>query len=153
MGSGALLTENILAVRNTVTFKCWANMVQRCCNQNNQRYADYGGRGIKICQSWRASFKNFLHDMGEMRKGMTIDRIDNDGDYEPSNCRWASREEQDSNKSSNRIIEFSGERLTLTQWAKKINIKPSSLRSRLRVWSIEESLSRPIKERNDHHLS
>lgn len=78
------------------TYKSWKGMHRRCYNSNYKRYPDYGGRGIGVCERWH-SFENFLEDMGERPKGKTIDRIDPDGNYEPSNCRWATPEEQSRN--------------------------------------------------------
>jgi hypothetical protein len=72
-------------------------MVDRCLNPNNERYASYGGRGITVCDRWR-SFKNFLADMGERPPGLMLERVDNDGNYEPSNCRWATYREQNRNR-------------------------------------------------------
>lgn len=81
----------------TPTYLSWDNMIQRCTNPNRDCYADYGGRGISVCDEWR-SFSNFLADMGERPEGTSIDRINNDGDYEPSNCRWATRSQQNNNQ-------------------------------------------------------
>jgi hypothetical protein len=75
-------------------------MIQRCTNPNDPKYDRYGGRGIKICERWRYSFVNFLEDMGERPKGTTLDRKEVNGDYEPSNCRWATPLEQATNKGS-----------------------------------------------------
>ena len=80
----------------TPAYRSWKYMNTRCHNQNNSRYLDYGGRGIIICERWR-TFANFLADMGERPEGKSLDRIDNDGNYEPGNCRWATQVEQNTN--------------------------------------------------------
>ncbi len=84
--------------RSSFGSEVWDSMIQRCENPRSTSYGDYGARGIKICARWRASFVAFYEDMGERPPGMTIDRIDNDGDYEPGNCRWVSRADQNRNK-------------------------------------------------------
>lgn len=79
------------------TYQAWANMLQRCTNENNHHYAYYGARGITVCERWK-DFTNFLVDMGEAPEGLTLDRKDNDGNYTPENCRWATPLEQAQNK-------------------------------------------------------
>lgn len=113
-------------------YAIWTAMKSRCYNKNTIHYADYGGRGIKVCDKWKNSFENFFIDMGYKPNGMTIDRINNDGDYEPKNCKWASRLEQSNNKRNNRIITIEGESMTLSQWAKKYKVGESTIRKRLR---------------------
>lgn len=86
------------------TYSSWAGMKDRCTNQNHKSYNNYGGRGIKVCERWM-DFRNFLKDMGERPEGMSIDRIDVNGDYEPGNCRWATAKQQSSNKRNSTSLE------------------------------------------------
>lgn len=96
-------------------------MKLRCLNPNNHAFSDYGGRGIKICEEWMA-FENFLADMGERPDNMTLDRIDVNGNYEPSNCRWATMKEQCNNRRSNFNITHQGRTQTLTQWCEELGL-------------------------------
>jgi hypothetical protein len=123
------------------TNRSWKDMIQRCTNPRRINYANYGGRGITICDRWRKSFEAFLSDMGPRPDGTTLDRIDNDGNYEPGNCRWASKEEQSSNTRRSRFIEIGGERLTVSQWADRRRINRATLYSRIKAgWTIERAL-------------
>jgi len=99
---------------NSREYETWIRMKQRCENKNNKVYKSYGGRGIKICKRWSSRFENFLHDMGKRPSdNHSIDRINNNGDYKPSNCRWATRKVQLRNKRNNKIIEINGEKMPL----------------------------------------
>ena len=101
----------------TPTYRVWCAIKARCLNENNPDYDYYGGRGITICDRWKDSFENFYTDMGERPNGKTIDRIDVDGNYEPSNCRWATPKEQSDNKRNNKILTAKGISLNVAQWS------------------------------------
>lgn len=96
----------------------WQNMIRRCREPKNPAYKNYGGRGIKVCNQWM-KFENFYADMGDPPDGMTIERLDVDGDYEPNNCRWATYVEQNNNRRDNRRIEIDGKINTLSEWCRE----------------------------------
>jgi hypothetical protein len=108
---------------NTKEYKVWSGMKTRCYNKNRDAYKYYGGRGIVVCKRWIESFENFFNDMGPIEKDKcTIERLDNDGNYEPENCVWASWEEQQNNRRSNRVIVYNGEKRNIGQWLKYLCI-------------------------------
>lgn len=120
----------------------WCQIKGRCYNKNSPAYSYYGGRGIKVCDRWRDSFEAFFHDMGDRPSGNhSIDRIDNDGDYTPENCRWATPYMQANNARSNVRITYQGETHTVTQWARKLAVSPQTIFSRIRYgWTDPEKL-------------
>ncbi len=128
--------------KHSPTFTSWAAMLNRCGNLMDTRYHRYGGRGITVCSRWRDSFPLFLEDMGERPPGLTLDRIDNNGDYTPQNCRWATNDEQMNNTSQSCRILFNGRMQTVTQWGKELGIPRETLFSRLKKGrSLEEVFS------------
>jgi len=115
---------------DSATYTTWEHMKGRCNNPNDDRYKDYGGRGIKVCKRWNR-FEGFLEDMGKRPKGMTIDRVDNDGDYEKKNCIWTTPSEQSRNTRANRMIKYRGEVRCLMSWAENLGINYDTLRKRI----------------------
>ena len=124
-------------------YKVWEGMKQRCENAAHESYGRYGGRGITICARWRESFESFLEDMGPRpSKKHSIDRIDNDGNYEPANCRWATTMEQKQNTSRNVFITFNGETLCCADWSRRLGISDDTICRRLKAgWPIERVLA------------
>lgn len=127
-------------------YSAWKHMRERCSRQKNASYSHYGGRGIKVCERW-GDFVAFLEDMGKRPSPQhQLDRLDNNGNYEPSNCRWATPREQANNRRSNRIIEYGGERKTLAEWARASGLSRQILYWRLKTGkSIDEALSAPLQ--------
>lgn len=126
-------------------YSVWWSMHVRCYNPKNKRWSRYGGRGIEVCERWNV-FENFVEDMPERPYGYSIDRIDNDGNYEPGNCRWADAKMQGNNSSTTRIIEYKGDRLSITQFAEKYHMKVATLWARLKKgMSIAEALETPLR--------
>ena len=134
------------ADRNTsATYRIWASMLGRCENPRDKGYAKYGGDGIRVCPEWH-DFTAFLRDMGECPSGFSLDRRDNDGDYEPSNCRWATRIEQANNTRRNYRITAFGRTQTLSEWSRESGIHKNTLNSRLKRlgWPPERALTEPV---------
>lgn len=140
-----LMTKHGMA--RTKIYRTWTRMKSRCLNRGDRKYADYGARGIKVCKRWMR-FENFAEDMGEPGKEMTIERINNNGDYEPSNCRWATLEEQAQNKRTTLRITVSGKTMRAEQWARATGIPAKEIRRRLhRGWSAERAVRQPMRVR------
>lgn len=153
---GCKVGENISKARtvhghtaggNSRTYRIWANMVTRCHNQKASNWAHYGGRGIAVCSRWRESFGAFLADMGPVPEGLTLDRINPDGPYEPSNVRWATMKEQAANKRNTLLISVGGERMTVSQASKRFGISYSLLHDRLsKGWEASRACTTPIRK-------
>lgn len=129
-------------LRSTPEYAVWASMRQRCLNPHNRQWKHYGGRGIKVSESWD-SFNAFYKSMGARPSSShSIERIDNDGNYEPGNCRWATRKEQNNNTRRNRLIDVGGTTKTLSEWIAESSINSSTVRQRFYVygWPIEKAL-------------
>lgn len=123
-------------------YNIWAGMVQRCHNPKSGHYHRYGARGISVCQEWRDSFENFYRDMGDRPDGLTLDRINNDGNYEPGNCRWATIIEQINNRRVTRFLTLGEDRRPLMEWARFFGVTQKYLACRLdRGWSDERILT------------
>ncbi len=149
---GCIFTEMIVK-RNTKhglskdpLYGMWLGMKNRCYIKSNNEYHNYGGRGIKVCDEWRSDFVSFhkwAYSHG-YQKGLTIDRIENDGNYEPNNCRWATHVEQGQNRSNNHKLYFNNKYQTLSQWAREVDLSPGVILSRIkRGWSTEKILTTP----------
>lgn len=137
--------------------QAWKNMKRRVRGDSPRHRVNYTARGITICDRWD-SFDNFLSDMGlRPSPEHTLDRIDNDGNYEPSNCRWATRSQQARNRRTNVVLTVSGERKTLVEWAEIVGLDQRTLKRRLdRGWCAYEALSTPVlanPARRARHLS
>jgi hypothetical protein len=137
--------------KGTRAYRIWQAMLNRCRNANVVCYPHYGGRGIKVCERWH-SFPAFLADMGEPPEGTTIERVDNDGDYAPGNCRWATRKEQMNNTRACKLVTYNGKTQTVAAWAEELGINRYTLYNRLNDygWSIEQSLTVVARPRGRH---
>lgn len=130
-------------------YRIWEGMKRRCLNPNMTGYSDYGGKGITVCKEWQESYEIFLKDMGRKPSPKhTIERINSKGNYEPTNCKWATPKEQANNRKNNRRLKYHGESRTMTQWSELYNMPKTTLYNRLkRGWSIEDALTKPIDVR------
>lgn len=127
-------------------YRKWADMKTRCLNPNFIEYHRYGGRGIKICERWM-KYKNFEEDMlPTYKEGLSLDRIDNNGHYEPSNCKWSTRKEQSNNTKRSHPFKFRNKTMNLREWSKLLGIKRSTLAMRIYQygWSIEKAFTKGV---------
>ncbi len=146
MGKGNLKHGHSRRTGASITYRSWQSMIQRCENPSHTEYMNYGGRGITICTRWRESFDSFLDDMGSRPNNrFEIERINNDGNYDPSNCRWASRQDQCRNMRSNRMLACDGQTRCLAEWVEITGISRGTIKSRLaRGWDEQKAISTPV---------
>jgi hypothetical protein len=128
----------------TREFCAWQSAKQRCSNQHYHNFAHYGGRGITMAEEWRTDFARFYADMGPCPAGHSLDRINNEGNYAPGNCRWADEITQHRNTRRNVMLTLDGKTATITEWAQRIGVRKTTLHERLRRgWSPERALKTP----------
>jgi hypothetical protein len=132
----------------TPEYSAWVEMKKRCNNSGHISYKNYGGRGISVCSRWLNSFSNFLSDMGRRpSSGHSLERIDFSGNYNPQNCRWATRVEQARNTRSNIFVKCDGKTKTVAEWAVEKRIKYGTLAKRIRSgWSHEDALNKIVQK-------
>lgn len=142
------ILKKIHGLRHSSEYYSWSAMRSRCSNPKNIRYKNYGGRGIKVCDEWLNDFVQYYKDMGPKPSPKhSIDRINNDGDYEPRNCRWATRNEQQRNTGQNVWLTYKGETKTQSEWSKELGMTRTTIRVKLKKGqSAEEILSHPVRK-------
>ena len=130
----------------TRIYRIWQNMRARCYRKANHNYHSYGGRGIIVCEKWKNSFSAFYADVGlPTSNNHSLNRTDNDGPYSPENCTWVTQQEQMNNTRVSHYLEYRGKKLTISQWARKLNIGRAVIQQRLKHgWSVTETLSRKV---------
>ena len=148
------ISDRIIRSRRVIHNLChspenmaWREMRKRCYSVQHARYADYGGRGISVCERWKASFEAFYEDMGPRPSSShSLERINNDGNYEPGNCRWATPQEQARNRRNNRLLTFQGKTLCAAEWSAITGIHYNTLYGRIaKGWSDERVLTTPVR--------
>lgn len=136
----------------TRTYNIWCGIVTRCTNENTSYFKHYGGRGISICERW-LTFENFLSDMGECPSGLSIDRIDVNCDYEPSNCRWTDMKTQQRNTRKNRLLTHNNKTHCVSEWAEIYGVGRSLIKDRLRLgWDTQKAIETPARTMNRSKL-
>jgi len=136
---------------NTKLYGVWKTMKQRCYDRNKQHYACYGGRGIVVCDEWKDDFLAFYNwaMANGYKEGLSIDRIDVNGNYEPANCRWVSHIEQCNNRRDNTCLSLGDETHTISEWSRILGIRPNTLQNRKSSgWSDEDILTKPLRRKN-----
>lgn len=134
-------------LKSNPLYQTWYDMIRRCYTPHRHDYKNYGGRGIKVCDRWLNSFWAFVEDIGDKpSKKHSLDRVDVNGNYAPDNCKWSTQKEQCNNKRNNRLLEYNGLTMTLTQWAEYLGIKKKTLWQRLNTykWPLDRCLSEKV---------
>lgn len=137
-------------------YTIWSCMKNRCYSPQHQNYKIYNGKGITICDEWKNDFMSFYYWAinNGYQKGLSIDRIDNKGNYCPQNCRWTTKEQQMRNKTNNKMIKYKNQIKCLAEWCDILNLKYETIQSRFnRGWSIEKTFETPIRKFNNKSLS
>lgn len=131
-------------------YKAWSNAKSRCFNENFPGYYNYGGRGITMCLEWRLSFNTFLGDMGPRPSNQhSLDRIDNNGNYEPGNCRWVTRDVQSVNRRVNRHITYRDRTLCISEWSVELGVDRKTLEHRINSgWDVMLAFTTPVRSYN-----
>ncbi len=129
------------SIKSHPLYSTWINMKYRCQKYGSASYKNYGFRGIKVCERWDKSFFHFVSDIG-LKPGAkySLDRVDNDGDYSPDNCRWATSKEQNNNRRTNRQITFEGQTKTITEWTKHFGVNQSTIDSLSHQYGLNTAL-------------
>lgn len=150
--SSARITNLTHGMTGTPEYKAWSSMRGRCRNASYENYPAYGGRGITVCPEWDVSFESFVSDMGLRPKGHSLDRIDNDGNYEPSNCRWAVPKDQSGNRRVTIFVTWQGKRVTTSQLERKYGFCKGVVAARIGMgWSVERAVSEPALQNKPVH--
>ncbi len=144
-----LLARNLIHGRAKIPeYTCWLSIKNRCCNKDSNDYHYYGGRGITMCARWLV-FSNFYEDMGDKpSRRHTIERINNNKGYCPSNCVWATRKVQSRNKRNVPLYEYNGQKKSVAEWSEITGIHPETIRNRIKRkgWTMEDVLTKPIRK-------
>lgn len=133
---------------NSPEYVAWKGMRNRCYYRGHNRYENYSGRGIRVCMRWKESFENFYADMGPKPGAeFSIERMDNDDDYTPDNCCWATPKEQSRNTRRNRMVTHNDETRCLSEWAEIVGIRPNTIWHRINTygWSVDRALTTPVR--------
>lgn len=140
--------REIHGMKNTPEHNTWVRIRQRCNNPSNADYPSYGGRGIKVCERWDNSFKAFYEDMGDRPTKHSINRIDNNGHYEPSNCEWATDKAQARNKRNSVYHTIDGVTKTFAEWCEMNSLRPTTVRSRMNREGVclKDALRQPVRD-------